>query len=384
MLTYIRRVLIALIIFLSLGTNSFGVDLTTGDRHLLYVALPGSTEHPPYENGLGIVVLDVETRYSFVKRIAAWDVPASAWPEVVTGFAASPVTNTAYIATRGHLGAIDLSTDRMIWSNDYDGMCCERPQVTADGQLVVVGSDKKDFWYVVNAQTGKLMSKIQTPLSQAAHNLNLSPDGRWAFMSPIGKVMSIADMGTLKVEKTITFGNTIRVFVLNHDASKIYANTNELLGFEAADVGSGRVVQHVEAPAGLWKAKWAGLGWDKVPHGTPGHGIALANDETQIWVVDGINNYIRIFANAEGYRFLGSIKMTASPGWITMGLGGRYAYVSSGDVVDVKNWRVVTQLKDEFGRQLGSEKLLDMVFRAGKLQRVANQFGNGVAADREH
>ena len=151
--------------------------------------------------GLGIVVLDVDNRYSFVKRIATWDVPASAWPEVVTGFAASPVTNMAYLATRGHLGALD---------------------------------------------------------------------------------------------------------------------------------------------------------------------------------------YIRIFATAEGYRFLGSIKMTASPGWITMGLGGRYAYVSSGDVVDVRNWRVVTQLKDEFGRQLGSEKLLDMVFRAGKLQRVANQFGNGVAADREH
>jgi hypothetical protein len=85
-----------------------------------------------------------------------------------------------------------------------------------------------------------------------------------------------------------------------------------------------------------------------------------------------------------GLKFVGSIKMTASPGWITMGLGGRYAYISSGDVVDVKSSRVVTQLKDEFGRQLGSEKLLDMVFRAGKLQRVANQFGNGVAADREH
>ena len=123
-----------------------------------------------------------------------------------------------------------------------------------------------------------------------------------------------------------------------------------------ADVATGRVVQHVEAPAGLWKAKWARLGWDKVPHGTPGHGIALANDETQVWVVDGINDYLRIFANAEGYRFLGSIRMTASPGWITLGLGGRYADASSGDVVDVKNRRVVSQPKDEFGRRIGSRE----------------------------
>lgn len=384
MLTCLRGALIPVILFSGAGTNCLAVDLTTADRHLLYVALPGSTEHHPYENGLGIVVLDVEHRYSFVKRIATWDVPASAWPEVVTGFAASPATNTAYIAARGHLGAIDLSTDRMIWSNAYDGLCCERPQVTPDGKLVVVGSDKKDFWYVVNAQTGSLVSKIQTPSSPAAHNLVFSPDGRRAFMSPIGKVMSIADMSTLQVDRTITFGDAIRVFVLNHDASKIYATTNELLGFEVADVASGRIVRHVEAPPDLWKAKWAHLGWSKVPHGTPNHGIALANDETQIWVVDGINDCIRVFANEAGYRFLGSIRLTASPGWITMGLGGRYAYVSSGDVVDVENRRVVTQLKDEFGRRLGSEKLLDMVFSAGKLQRAANQFGNGVAMERPH
>ena len=103
------------------------------------------------------------------------------------------------------------------------------------------------------------------------------------------------------------------------------------------------------------------------------------NGETQVWVVDGINDYVRIFANDEGYRFLGSIRMTASPGWISMGLGGRYAYISSGDVVDVQRRKVITQLKDEFGRLLGSEKLLDMVFKGGKLQRVSNQFGNGEA-----
>jgi len=38
---------------------------------------------------------------------------------------------------------------------------------------------------------------------------------------------------------------------------------------------------------------------------------------------------------------------------------------------------VITQLKDEFDRQLGSEKVLDMLFKGGKLQRVSNQFGNG-------
>jgi hypothetical protein len=35
-------------------------------------------------------------------------------------------------------------------------------------------------------------------------------------------------------------------------------------------------------------------------------------------------------------------------------------------------------MKDEFGRTMYSEKLLDMTFNNGKLIRVANQFGNGL------
>jgi len=54
--------------------------------------------------------------------------------------------------------------------------------------------------------------------------------------------------------------------------------------------------------------------------------------------------------------------------------------VSSGDVIDMKSRKIVGQMKDEYGRTMYSEKLLDMVFRDGKLTRVANQFGNGLAA----
>jgi len=73
-----------------------------------------------------------------------------------------------------------------------------------------------------------------------------------------------------------------------------------------------------------------------------------------------------------------SIKTTAGPYWITVGLDGKLAYVSSGDVIDMKTRKIVGTLKDEYGRAMYSEKLLDMVFTNGKLTRVANQFGNGL------
>ena len=85
-------------------------------RHLIYVTLPGSLERPAWLNGTGIVVLDANDGYRFVKRLQTWDYAASMSPEQVSGVAASPVTNLIYVAARGRLGAIDMGTDQMVWS----------------------------------------------------------------------------------------------------------------------------------------------------------------------------------------------------------------------------------------------------------------------------
>jgi DNA-binding beta-propeller fold protein YncE len=93
-------------------------------RHLIYVALPGSLERPGWMNGIGVVVLDADHNYQFVKRIPTWEYAASMSPEQVSGMAASPVTNLLYVAARGRLGAIDMATDKMVWSVTLDGKCC--------------------------------------------------------------------------------------------------------------------------------------------------------------------------------------------------------------------------------------------------------------------
>ncbi len=108
--------------------------------------------------------------------------------------AASPVTNLIYVAARGRLGAIDMGTDKMVWSVTLDGKCCERPQVTPDGKIVVVGGDLQDYWYEVDAKTGEIIGKLEAPESPNSHNLNLSADGKTAFMSPNNKVMTISDI----------------------------------------------------------------------------------------------------------------------------------------------------------------------------------------------
>jgi hypothetical protein len=92
-----------------------------------------------------------------------------------------------------------------------------------------------------------------------------------------------------------------------------------------------------------------------------------------------MNDYIHIFDNTVmPPKQIQSIKTTAGPYWITVGLDGNLAYVSSGDVIDMKSRKIIGQVKDEYGRTMYSEKLLDMLFTNGKLTRVANQFGNGL------
>ena len=349
------------------------------EKELIYVTLPGTLEGSWDQNGNGIVVLDAKNHYNFIKRIPTWNIPASRYPEQVAGVTASPVTQMIYVATRGRLGAFDLTTEKKVWENAYDGQCCERPQIAPDGSFLYVGSDLKDFWYVVNPKTGELITKVRSPLSPGAHNLNLSLDGKTAFMSPNGKVMGIADTTTHKLVKTIAFPDNIRVFVVNHDASLIYSNTNNLLGFVIADVKSGQILHKVEVKGFGWPEKWNVTPRPRIPHGCPSHGIALTNDEKELWVVDGINNYIHIFDNTKmPPKQMESIKTSAGPYWITVGLDGKLAYVSSGDVIDMKTRKIVGQLKDEYGRTMYSEKLLDMIFTNGKLTTVANQFGNGL------
>ena len=269
-----------------------------------------------------------------------------------------------------------MGTDKMAWSVTLDGKCCERPQVTPDGKIVVVGGDLQDYWYEVDAKTGKLIGKLEAPESMGSHNLNLSGDGKTAFMSPNGKVMTLSDVASRRIIKTIRFPDNVRVFVLNKDSSRIYANNNNFLGFLIADVASGQVIKTVEVTSVDWRSKWNVTPRPRIPHGCPSHGIALTPDEKEIWVDDGIFNKIHIFSNTDDPKEIDTIDTSAGPFWITFGLDGTYAYVSSGDVIDVKTHKIVGQLKDEFGHPMYSEKLLDITFDNGHAQRVSNQFAN--------
>jgi hypothetical protein len=121
-------------------------------------------------------------------------------------------------------------------------------------------------------------------------------------------------------------------------------------------------------------------GWLPGPvrrHGNPSHGIALTPDEKEIWLADGHNMRLHVFSAKSPYQQLTTIPLQDMPGWITFSINGRYAYPSSGEVIDPKTRKILTTLKDEFHNSVASEKMVEIHFENGKAVKAGDQFGIG-------
>lgn len=341
-----------------------------GERHLLYIAEPGIRNYVSY-GGVGVLVFDIGEGYRFVKRIPTWDVPAGQEPENVKGVAASARTGRLYVSTIKRIGCLDLLTDRMVWEKALEGGC-DRMALSPDGKTLYVPSLEGPHWTVVDALSGDVITTIVT--NSGAHNTVYGLDGTRAYLAGLrSPLLSVADTKTHRIVKTVgPFTNPIRPFTVNAAQTLCYVNVNELLGFEVGDIESGRKLHRVEvqgyAPGPVAR------------HGCPSHGIGLTPDERELWLCDGHNSVLHVFDNTVmPPRQLTTLPVRDQPGWITFSIDGRHAYPSTGEIFDTRTKRIIHSLKDETGRDIGSEKQLEIVFAANKPLRAGDQFGLGAA-----
>jgi DNA-binding beta-propeller fold protein YncE len=341
---------------------------TAGERHLLYVAVPGIRNYMEY-GGVGILVYDVASGHKFVKRIPTWDLAPGQEPENVKGIAASAKTGKLYVSTTKRVACFDLVTGNKIWEKSYAGGS-DRIALSPDGSTLYVPSLEGPFWNVVHALSGELITKIET--KSGAHNTIFGPDGSRVYLAGLkSPLLSVADSETHTVIKRVgPFSNFIRPFTINGSETLCFVNVNELLGFEVGNCRSGAKLYRVEV-----------RGYQKGPtkrHGCPSHGIGLTPDERELWLADSANSSVHIFdATVMPPKQITSIQLRDQPGWITFSIDGRYAYPSTGDVIDTRTKRIVATLEDETGRHVQSEKLLEVVTANGQAIRAGDQFGIG-------
>jgi WD40 repeat protein len=342
-------------------------------RDLLYAAVPGRVDDIGF-GGIGILVFDASRNFRFVKRIPTWDYPAAQSPENVKGVAVSQSLGIIYISTVKRLAAWDLLTEKKVWEQTYDGHCCDRMALSPDGKTMYVPSFEGPNWYVVDAKTGNLIKDLPTPATLGAHNTIWSLDGSKVFLAGLrSKTMSIADPKTHSIVQTVgPFANFVRPFTVNGAGTLIYANVNDLLGFQIADVKTGKVLHTVPVE---------GYGWARerlAGHGCPSHGIALSPDENEVWVTDGSNSTVHVFDNTVmPPKQIRSIKMRDQPFWLTWSANGKWVYSSSGDIIDAATKQVIAGLKDELGREVQGEKAVEVIFQDGKPVKAVDQFGVG-------
>lgn len=340
-------------------------------KHLLYVATPGIRNDLAW-GGHGVLVFDIDNGHKFVKRIPFGGLNDKGEPDNVKGVCANATTGKIYISTPRVLTCLDLVSEKVLWEKPFEGGC-DRMSITQDGKDIYLPSFEKDFWNVVDGETGNIIKRLDIP-NAGSHNTIVDATGAHAYLAGLhSPFLRVVDTKTRDVIKEVgPFNSAIRPYTVNGKGTLCFVNINGLLGFEIGDLTTGQKLHHVEVQG-------FAMGMVK-RHGCPSHGIGLTPDEKEIWVTDGHNQHLHYFdATAMPPKQLGSIPVRDDPGWVTFSIDGRFAYPSSGEVIDVTTHKVLTTLEDEQGHHVASEKMLEIDFQGGKPVRNGDQFGIGRA-----
>jgi hypothetical protein len=343
----------------------------------LYVCTPGNNGGDLSQGGEGLLVLKVDENYRFVERI-----PVPYGPNAFEGGAgsckgldASIQTGLIYPMMTDRLVAIDLETSKLKWTQAYDGHCCDRGSVSPFGETIWQSGNREEVWYVVSAANGALIKEIKE-FPARAHNTQMSPRGDQVLLSPANDRLYLYDTRkqTLIRELDPFFGRN-RPFVVNGDWTRVYANNNGYLGFTAADIQTGRILYRLDAPGTPPCQRNSG------GHGACVHGLAMTHDETAMWFPSDGDNGIYVYnmnGKSDKPTFRAKIQDHRESGWITCGIDGTRMYPASGTVFDTNSLRQITRLRDEAGRLVYSEKMMEVRFENGKVVQIGDQWCNGL------
>jgi DNA-binding beta-propeller fold protein YncE len=325
--------------------------------------------------------------HQLVKHVS---LPTSTGVRGVVGNAAS---HTLYISygSDGHNGgsllAYDLLTDKVLWQKMYshgiDSMA-----ITPDGKtLYMPGGETASapYWYVINAADGS-ESGVKINGGPGPHNTVVSLNGTHVYMGARNfadrpTYLTVADTATnANVRRIGPFQSGVRPFTINRSETLAYVTTTGFLGFQVADIPSGKILFTVDLTQ---------LGFPNTPTGpsAPSHGIALSPDEKTLAVIDWPNDYVHLFdvtgLPSSAPKKTADIKFSRSmhhneagcaydctaDGWLEYSRDGRFLYVGDvGDVIATTTNQVVTNIDPLYN----TRKMLEVDFQSGSVVFVPN------------
>ena len=334
------------------------------DKHLLYLASPDGAQQGG--SGTGVLIFDIDAGHKFVRRI---DIPSFA--EGVRGFCPNAATHRAYYSTTSHtLGCLDLETGAVVWEKRY-ATGCDRAAITPDGKKLYVPTgwwigEGVSEWFVVDAASGEITKHL--PVKSNAHNTVMGLDGKFVYGGSVTTLTVFRTSDDSVVKEIAPIGESgVFPFTVNARGTLAFVCLGKHVGFDVADLTSGKVIHRVLAGDG------------NITHRT--HGAALTPDEKELWISDQDGKRLYIFdATQMPPKETDHVDLSiAGHGWVTFDVAGRHAYCHTPDVIDAKTRKIVTTLKDEHGQPVCSSKFFEAIFRDGKVTAVSDQFGVGRA-----
>lgn len=317
----------------------------------LYVALPGSDAADP-DRAVRLLVFDATSTHRLVRRVPLWP-PTGDEAETVRGIVAHAGTQRLYVSTTRRLAAIDLRTETILWEKSYEGHCCDRAAVSPDGRTIYVPAFGRPQWYVVDSASGGLRATIG--VTGWPRDTIYSRDGRRVYLAAWeSRVLTVADAASHAIVGTVgPFSASLCPFTTNAKGTLAFANVDGLVGFEVGDLQTGLILDRVTA-----------TGYESTAAESlecPSHGIAFTPDERELWIADGVRNRLVVF-DATIYPPVqrAAVELSAQPRWLAFSVDGRFAYPSTGEIVDSVTHKVVGALESSPGVRVDSAHLVEI------------------------
>lgn len=299
----------------------------------------------------------------------------------VRGVAVAPATHMMFISYGGDGGgngngsvlAYDLVGKRIVWSvNLNTGI--DSGAVSADGKLLYMPDGENSSngnWYILNTANGSVVGKIETPGS-GPH------DG---VMSADGKILQLGDRNHshLLVFNTQTGVLQQQTGSLEGGVRPNTINGSDSISFTTATGFDGFQVSSINKP-GMPILYTDSFGGCSGPFTTCSHGISLAPDNKQLYVIDTVHKQVQawdVHGVAEGIAPTHLVSVPVDglegeekgcaydcgrDGWLQHSLDGRYVFVGdSGDVIETATHKVVAKIEN----LLNSRKFVEIDWSGG-------------------
>jgi hypothetical protein len=315
----------------------------------------------------------------------------------IRGVAASPTTHTLYISYGGDEGTVsphgsliayDLLSGTELWRRTYDRGVdsiavdpSDRRLYVPDGELSTDG-----VWSVVDAASGAVVGRLNGGLGP--HNTVVGLSGRSVYLGGRNaSFLDVASTATGRVGKHIgPLRQGVRPFTVNGSETLAFTTATGVLGFQVSSIRTGRVL--------YTKGFGPRFHYDPATFApsAPSHGISLAPNQRELWVIDAPNNYLHVFAVGRlpgraprrvadvrlGHGFTGTEAGCsydcARDGWLLHSRSGCYVYVGdSGEVIST-----VTRHEVAFLPALrNTRKFIEIDWRAGAPVSATSREGLG-------